>query len=462
MRLLAAALYFLLTAAAQAFVVGQPVGALNPQIAPEAGITQQQSLNFAQGGYPISNGTCGSYGHFVPCALTTIRASTGYVNTPDGVWWLIASGVQRVAAGNGLLIEEARTDSIRVNDGTGASGATGPNNWTVGGAGGLTATWTPAVMNGLSGVSVRFQGTDSSGFITIFPDSNGTTIAAANGQTWSPSAFIALTAGTLPGSINNFNLQIREKDGGGATLVNDNGTGFQGSINSTLKRFYLGGTTDTGGQALTGGATIAFVSPIIAINYTLGSVIDMTLFLAPQFELGASTTSPIKTSGSTVTRAGDVVTLTKPGVFGGAYSPYTKGVNQTIAAYPINADILGINDGTFSNALRLLKFTGSAASAQFRVANTPTNVGGGAWTQNVTGKAAAAYAAGDQAFSFNGAAVATGAITMNAVNTVQFGGTAGAASSWNGFVSEAAIAYQTRYPSQWLQNMTPVVPAWSQ
>lgn len=143
----------------------QPVVA-GPQVAPVAGVTAPIYFNLAKGGYPISNGTCATYGHFVPCAFNVSRASSGYVNTSDGNWWSVPSGALR-ATNSGALIEEARTNSIPNNTMVGAvvmadnvemlntsGGVLNSANWTLVQPGSSTVTF------GAGTLSINSDGTN--------------------------------------------------------------------------------------------------------------------------------------------------------------------------------------------------------------------------------------------------------------------------------------------------------------
>jgi hypothetical protein len=105
---------WLIAVPAWAFLPGQPVGMLNPQVQPanaSAGLPAVDD-NLGAGGYPIAGGICAEWGHQVPCNnhYSVTRASTKYVSASDGTYTLVPTGVFALGSGNGGLIEEARTN----------------------------------------------------------------------------------------------------------------------------------------------------------------------------------------------------------------------------------------------------------------------------------------------------------------------------------------------------------------
>lgn len=133
--------------------------------------------------------------------------------------------------------------------------------------------------------------------------------------------------------------------------------------------------------------------------------------------------SPIYTTTAIATRAPDVVTVNNPpALTSGTYTLFASGSPEA----PTNAAnvqcLLTISDGTNANRFMLRRLQGTGVVQEvWTVSGSELAVSGAAWAQNTAGKAAAAAAAADQAISFNGAAVVTGAQAgapggMNVIN----------------------------------------------
>jgi len=203
-----------------------------------------------------------------------------------------------------LLLEGASTNAIRNNTALGTvngvvgSGGAAPTNWTTF-ANGLTCTMTGAgAIDGVDYVDIRFQGTtaDANGIVVAFEGQ--TIIAATTGETWSVSAYLALTGGSLA-SASAARITIREGTSGG-TLVGQQASGdLRPQLAATPKRIGYAGT-------LTAGASTAFVQPRIHVTVGSGVAMDFTLRIgAPQCEKSQLPTSVIRTTGTAVTRAAD-------------------------------------------------------------------------------------------------------------------------------------------------------------
>jgi hypothetical protein len=104
-------------------------------------------------------------------------------------------------AAQGLLIEEARANSIRNSaavGGTPGAPGTPPTNWGVSSITGITVITSFGVEDGIPYVDVAYSGTNTSGadaYPTVSFD-GPSVAAAANGQTWTQSVYARKVAGS--------------------------------------------------------------------------------------------------------------------------------------------------------------------------------------------------------------------------------------------------------------------------
>ena len=231
---------------------------------------------------------------------TLTRASTKYAQNLAGVWTEFASGVAAITD-RGILIEESRTNSIRNSSTQGAGSGVQPTNWVSSAtANNVTRTiGSPGVSaQGIEFMSYQYAGTPSASSTYGVGGESVTQIAASSGQTWTASFFVRLAAGSDANAT--FNVIIRERDAGGASLALTTGPAFVPT--SSWQRVSVTRTFTE--------ATTAFVSASVGASYTNGLAIDSTLEIGwPQLELGAFATSPIRTTNAAATRAADVITI---------------------------------------------------------------------------------------------------------------------------------------------------------
>jgi hypothetical protein len=242
--------------------------------------------------------------------LTFSRASTATRTNSAGNIVDVASGVGRIHYRNAdgslsstgrLLLEPQRTNSIRNSSAVGAvagSPGTLPTNW-VSANGGLTQTIVgTGTENGLQYIDLRFNGTANATIVQLRYDA-ANQIAASNGQAWSYTVY--LKAISQPAPPINYTQLMFERTAVG-TLIK---SAFQVIVpTSNLQRFTFTRTLD-------GGATVAFVDPVLYLNITSGQAYDFTIRIAaPQMDLGAYATTFIKTSTAAVTRVRPTVSKT--------------------------------------------------------------------------------------------------------------------------------------------------------
>jgi hypothetical protein len=315
-------------------------------------------------------------------------------------------------AAKGLLVEEARTNSIRNSTMQGAIAAspgTVPINWGASTtANGLTRTIVGAgVESGIPCIDVQFSGTPSSSF-SIFARPEGlASIAASSGQTWTSSAYLRLVAGDFTNiSVATFgNLATN-----GATQTEVNSTSILGVTGAPLitQRISLPITLVN--------ASTTNLLPQIVWAVTLNNPINFTVRIGlPHLEQATFADSVIQTTAAAVTRAADGLSMT-----GSNFSSWFNATQGTfyaefdlegLSSGANNSGVWEVNDGTTNNVFRVLVnasglvvarvFSGGAAQA------TLTSVA--SVTTNTTVKVAFAYAASDFAMSVNGATAVTAA-----------------------------------------------------
>lgn len=254
-----------------------------------------------------ASGYAAAVGSALPANWSVTRASTGSRFDSTGSLQIAANNVGRVTydlstlALRGMLLEPATTNGIRNNTmqgGAVGSPGTLPTNWSVGGGAGLTRTIVGVgTAGGMDYVDIRFAGTTSGTFTTLLMEAPSI-VGAANGQTWTGSAYIAIVGGSAT-NVSSLTLVTNVLDGGGAVLTQQTQTL---TLSAALLRYSVTGAIAT--------ASAAYVRPLIGINYAAGVAVDITLRIAvPQLEQGASASSVIRTTGSAVTRAAEALTI---------------------------------------------------------------------------------------------------------------------------------------------------------
>jgi hypothetical protein len=237
--------------------------------------------------------------------LTFTRASTATRTNASGVIESVASNVPRLDYSGGatcprLLLEPQRTNSIRNSTMVGAvagSPGTIPTNWSNTQLVGLSRQISLGTENGLSYIDYRFFGTATATDNVRLDMETLAAIAATNGQTWSYSLY----AKTANGTISNSQLVMFERNSASGFITQ--GT-LSFSTDSSLQRF-------TFTRTLSGGATVAFVQPVLFFGVTIGTAYDFTIRIAaPQMELGAYATTFIPTTTAAVTRLADAASKT--------------------------------------------------------------------------------------------------------------------------------------------------------
>lgn len=235
--------------------------------------------------------------------LTTTRASAAAADDNAGNWSQFATNIPRIT-NKGLLVEEARTNSVRNNSMQGAvAGTPGtiPTGWNPPFTNLTGLTLSIAAVgseNGIDYIDFQITGTPSSAGAYYFYLDGTNTIAATVGQVFTHSLFFKKV--TDDANISQFHIGSNERNG----TNNSVGITEVAFVPTSLLARYS--NTFTMAQA-----TCAFNLPYIKLS--LAAVVPMTFRFRigwPQVELGAFVTSPIRTTSVAVTRAADAVTLT--------------------------------------------------------------------------------------------------------------------------------------------------------
>ena len=390
--------------------------------------------------------------------VTFTRASSGTFVGSDGLIQTAATNEPRfdhnptTGESLGLLVEEARTNSIPNNTGVGAvAGAPGtlPTNWTWNTTGGAsTEVVGTGTENGIAYVDVRLFGTLSSAPSIQFVAN--TAIAATTGQAWTESFYckiISLVSGTP-----DPRLRIVERSGAGSYLTEGNQPFTPGISSASLiaSRFTF---TRTLANALTG-----YAIPALLFNQGSGAI-DVTFRIGlPQLEQGAFATSPVLTSTATVTRAADVASIGSSN-----YSSWANNTQGTLFALAGRLEgasggtttIGQLDDGTTTNRI-LLGIGSTGASGQNIGVAITSNV------QEVTfqgiasaggNRVAFAYALNDYGLSLNGATPLsdTSAAVPGGIATLRIGNNTG--SFLSGHIRRLCF-WPTRLSNTTLQQIT--------
>ena len=320
----------------------------------------------------------------------------------------------------GLLVEEARTNSVTNNTMVGAvagTPGTNPTGWAYATASsnGLTISIAGiGVENGINYIDYRFNGTTIAspnacaiGFVNA---------TAATGQTWTASTYWKLAAGTATG-ITGWQIGIIESTAGGSFVTG----AFYAQTAPTSAALITQRPSAT--RTLSGGATIGLVTYPINVSVSGNTAIDFTLRIGlPQLEQGAFATSVISTSSATATRAADLASVTGSN-FSSWYNQTEGTVFADVTARP-DGLVCNFDDGSFNNRKPQIAIgAGASCDAAYVTAGSTVASFSQASTSNQRNLIATAYATDNYGFTSNGATPiqdSLGAVPST-VTTLRFG-----------------------------------------
>lgn len=373
--------------------------------------------------------------------ITFTRASAGTNFNSAGALVTAATDAPRfdynpsTLIARGLLIEEARTNSIRNNTMVGAVvGAIGgagsaPTNWSIpAAAGNLTTSEITAVgtENGISYIDWHAVTNGAGNQVVVFEST--TQIVAADTQTWTGSQYNKLSAGSLSNVTISNRVQYRTVAGANVATSD---TAFVPTSAGLATQRNITTFTASGG-------TIERVTSGLLLTIT--GVADFTLRIGmPQLELGAFATSVISTSTVAVTRAADIASIT-----GANFTSFWNATQGTIVARGESFStgttpaIVSADDGTANNRITLRREAtprGQYVVVTGGVTQVAIDSASSSWPVSTVKSVAGAYALNDFAFAQSGTLIGTDTGgTLPTVTQIQIGIGAGSA-AWNGWIS---------------------------
>ena len=377
--------------------------------------------------------------------------------------WRIGSTMPRfdydpsTLAAQGLLIEEARTNSIRNNTMQGAvAGTPGtlPTNWATVGVGLAFNVVGLGTEAGLPYIDIQVVGTTGSTSAGIRFDTN-TGIAAVAGQAWTSSAYARMVAGSTTNiSAVSINCSFLDAVAG---IINSTSVSFT----STISQPSLPLARRTAENVVAGVGTLYARSQII-IAYASGVAIDITLRIGlPQLELGAFATSVIPTTNALplgVTRSADVAAVN-------TLSPWFNATEGTIVANAVmngslasgavgQNTVFRIDDTTDNERIFVRSNTGEAQFVGIDGGATQWDLrAGNTLTLGVAFKHAAAYKINDIASAFNGSNLLTYTTATLPTATRMLLGNGSGGNYLNGYLRRITY-YPRRLSNVELQSIT--------
>jgi hypothetical protein len=307
---------------------------------------------------------------FAPLTLTRSQASGAQATAlgADGLTWgTVAADVARFdGTARRLLLEGQRIDSLRNPRAVGAvAGTPGtlPTNWLLTGLpSGISSSVVGVVaVNGVECLRLRVFGTPAGSANARLEAEPVSGIVAANGQTWTGSAFLRLFAGSQANL--GLNLRMMGRDG---VFTAYNLVTQAVTLNAALAR--------AAATSVFANAAITLASSDLQLVFTAGQPVDCTFDLGwPQIEQGAFASSPIlPPAGGTgaTTRGADLVTVALAALGlppTGAGTILLRVVLPQAAPAAADQVLLQLDDGSAANRILLRNPAGGSALRLTRV-----------------------------------------------------------------------------------------------
>ena len=399
---------------------------------------------------------------------TSVTAYTATTTSPivkyQPVLQTAASGEARfdhdpvTGESKGLLIEEARTNINTTSEHVGAGYNTTTNASALENYG--------IAPDGMQTADLLVENT-ATAFHQIVQAYAGPT----SGETWTYSVFVKRGNGS-----RHFALRLR--DSSGTILVDDNNaivyfdlsTGTVSSSSDVGNVTLVGSSIEDAGNGWYRCSISGYISNLVSsymVNNFMttsagsgesyaGDGFSSMLIWGMQMEEGSFPTSYIPTSGSTVTRAVEQVTMSNiaselNGQEGTLY------VEATPPDYNLGDQRLVSIGSSHSNVVEMFREYGSTNFFfAIRHAGTTISQGSTAWAADTTAKAVIGYKSGDIGFAADGSLIMTntGTFAGMEMNQMLIGRTfQGGASAWSGEIKKIAY-YPQKFTNATLQAMT--------
>lgn len=388
---------------------------LNPQVGGNSVLAGSPAvdddLTKGGGGNDIVGGRCSEWGHRVPCALhySLTRASVKYCQTLGLIWVQSISG-QLCATDQGLLVEEARTN---------------------------TALWSRDMTNAAwvkvgMGTALNAVGIDGTA-------NSATTLTATGTASSCTASCTILQTLTIGSAAENYSFWVQRVTGSGTVNITINN--LVGTAACTVVTTQFTRCTVT--------ATLA--NPVIGIQMT--TLNDVIVVDFNQLELGAFPTSPILTTTTSATRAADnvlvagsLLTLLVAGQFSGIMSTTafetTPAINYFWESDATNVRLMHANTGT----------TASSRSSDATVLTATLGASANYLTSAI--KTAIAADSTGRSLVANNGTVVSDAKTFGSPTLVRVGSNSGGTSNFlNSQISRSSL-YNSRLSDTTIKSLT--------
>jgi hypothetical protein len=410
---------WLIAAPAWAFLPGQPVGMLNPQVQPanaSAGLPAVDD-NLGAGGYPIAGGVCAEWGHQVPCNnhYSTTRASTRYVSASDGMFASVPANVFALGSNNGGSIEE-----VRINLALWSRDLTQSGTW-------IAVTMT-AVKN-----AVGIDGVANSASTLTSTSPAGTILQSLTAASTAYTYTVYVKGVTVTGAIQVADYPVLTPAFTTLSASNCVNPAGVGTAPATGQTSFLRCTV-----------TATSLNPVIGFKFANSG--DSIVVDFNQLEAASFGTSPILTTSGSATRAADNITLSglaKTTIQGTSFS--------AVVQMGIAPQIGGVLEGNLDDILRIAGST--TLRSTFGATQLNATLGSGGYT-TTTVKSGISVGPSARSLVANNGTVVTDTTSISANTSFfvgSFGGGAGFPNAyyprltlWSSKLADATLQAQTQ------------------